>query len=327
MSCKPSWEIPRKILVKAQDETHPNYGQTPEERDFNHHVRYGILIIDKQAGPTSHEITAWVKRLMNLDRAGHGGTLDPKVTGVLPICFEESTKIVQALHYGGKQYITVMRTHTKIEKNELLNVLELFKGKIFQRPPVRASVKRRLRTRYIYKIEYLEGEGRNWLLNIACQSGTYIRKICHDIGEALGTGAHMQELRRTRSGPFTERNIHTMWDLSDALDVKESNGDITPLKKLILPMERGLDLIPKVWIRDSAVDAICNGAQLAVPGILRLESGIQQNGLVAIMTQKNEGVALMKAEITGQEIFNLEHGIASSPERVLMRRGTYPRMW
>ncbi|NIU84188.1 MAG: RNA-guided pseudouridylation complex pseudouridine synthase subunit Cbf5 [Candidatus Thorarchaeota archaeon] len=324
---RPGWEKDRKILVKAIEAPDPRYGTSPENRSLEQMIKFGIIIIDKQAGPTSHEITAWVKKLLNLDRAGHGGTLDPNVTGVLPICLEDSTKIVQALLLSGKQYITIMRTHKAVKEKTIKDTLTEFEGEIFQRPPVRASVKRRLRKRYIYSINYIEGDGRNWLFKVTSQSGTYIRKLCYDVGEVIGTGAHMQELRRIRSGPFTEDESVTLFDLAEALDERDSNGKIEPLRKMIRPVEHGLKLIPKVWIRDSAVEAICNGAQLAAPGVLKLESGIGHNDMLAIMTQKEELVALMQAVMTDAEALHSDRGVVAKPIRVIMPRGTYPKMW
>lgn len=291
------------------------------------HVKYGLIVVDKQAGPTSHEIVAWVKRLLELDRAGHGGTLDPKVTGVLPIGLQESTKVVQALLEAGKEYVCVMRTHADVEESRVLEALGLFEGEIYQRPPVRSSVRRRLRTRVIYGIDYHEGDGRNWLFRVACQSGTYIRKLCYDVGEILGCGAHMHELRRSRSGPFTEADLVSMYDLSEALDFLKDEGDEAPLRRVIRPMEDALGLLPKIWVRNSAVDALCNGAALAVPGVLRLSSGIERGSMVAALTQRGEAVALMEAEASTEEIAGLEKGLAAKPLRVIMRRGTYPRMW
>ncbi len=291
------------------------------------HIKYGLIVVDKQAGPTSHEIVAWVKRLLELDRAGHGGTLDPKVTGVLPIGLQESTKVVQALLVSGKEYVCVMRTHADVEESRVLEALGLFEGEIYQRPPVRSSVRRRLRTRVIYRIDYHEGDGRNWLFRVACQSGTYIRKLCYDVGEVLGCGAHMQELRRSRSGPFTEADLVSMYDLSEALDLLREEGDEAMLRRVIRPLEDALGLLPKIWVRDSAVDALCNGAALAMPGVLRLSTGIERGSMVAVLTQKGEAVALMEAEASTEEITGAENGIAARPLRVILRRGTYPRMW
>ena len=323
---KPAWEIDRAIHVKADEETNPEYGCPPSERPLNQYIQYGMVVIDKTSGPTSHEVAAWVKKLLKLDKVGHGGTLDPKVTGVLPITLQDSTKIVQALLESGKEYVCVMRTHDDVSEEIVRKALGLFTGEIYQRPPLRSSVARRLRTRYIYGIDLLEGDGRNWLFKVACQSGTYVRKLCYDSGEVIGCGAHMQELRRTRSGPFTEADIFTLYELSEAIDFRE-DGDDELLRKIIRPYEDAAQLLPKIWIRDSAVEAVCNGAQLAVPGILRFEAGIQVNDLVVVMTQKAEAVALMNAEMSSGKIQAEDHGIAATIERVLMPSGVYPRTW
>jgi tRNA pseudouridine55 synthase len=323
---KPAWEITREIRVKAEEETNPNYGCLPEERPIDQYIQFGMLVIDKTPGPTSHEVAAWIKKLMGLDRVGHGGTLDPKVTGVLPVTLQDSTKIVQALLDSGKEYVCVMRSHEEISEDEVRATLNEFTGEIYQRPPLRSSVSRRLRTRYIYGIDFLEGDGKNWLFKVQCQSGTYIRKLCYDVGEVMGCGAHMQELRRIRSGPFTEADMYTLYDLSEAIDFRDE-GDDEPLRKIVRPFEDAAQLLPKIWIRDSAVEAVCNGAQLAVPGILRYESGIEVNDLILVMTQKNEAVALMKADMSSGKIQAEDHGIAATIERVMMPSGIYPKTW
>ncbi len=327
MGVVPPWELERSVVIRAEEEANPSLGTDPLGRPLEDYIKYGLIVVDKQAGPTSHEIVAWVKRLLELDRAGHGGTLDPKVTGVLPIGLQESTKVVQALLVSGKEYVCVMRTHVDVEESRVVGALGLFVGEIFQRPPVRSSVRRRLRTRVIYRIDYYEGDGRNWLFQVACQSGTYIRKLCYDVGEVLGCGAHMQELRRSRSGPFTEADLVSMYDLSEALDLLKEGGDEAMLRRVIRPLEDALGLLPKIWVRDSAVDALCNGASLAMPGVLRLSSGIEKGSMVAVLTQRGEAVALMGAEASTEEIAGAEKGLAAKPLRVIMRRGSYPRMW
>jgi len=327
MSVKPPWETSRTVQVRAEEEADPSLGSLPEERSIQDRIKYGMIVIDKPPGPTSHEVVAWIKKLLELDRAGHGGTLDPKVTGVLPVGLQNSTKVVQALLEAGKEYVCLMRTHVDEEEARVTSTLRLFEGEIWQRPPLRSSVKRRLRTRFIYGIDYMEGDGRNWLFRVACQSGTYIRKLCFDVGEVLGGGAHMHELRRSRSGPFVESDLVTMLELVDAIDRWKQEGDESRLREVIRPVEEALGLLPKIWIRDSAVDAVCTGATLAMPGILRLESGIEKGAMVAVLTQKGEGVALMSALASGGQIMAAEHGLAAKPVRVLMPRGSYPRMW
>jgi H/ACA ribonucleoprotein complex subunit 4 len=250
------------------------------------------------------------------------------VTGVLPVTLEESRKIVQALLLSGKEYVCLMKLHGDISETRVKDVLKEFEDTIYQRPPLRASVKRQLRTRRIYYIDFLEMDGRNVLFKVGCEGGTYIRKLCFDIGEVLGCGAHMQELRRTRAGPFVEEEgIVTLHDVAYWFMEWQNSKDDTILRKIIQPMEKALALVPKIYIRDSAVDAICHGANLTAPGVLSLETGISAGSVAAIFTLKGEAVALAVAEASTEEILNMEHGIVAKVKRVLMPRGTYPKCW
>lgn len=250
------------------------------------------------------------------------------MTGILPITLEESRKIVQALLFSGKEYVCVMKLHGAINQNKVKAVLKEFEGTIYQRPPLRASVKRQLRTRRIYYIDFLEMEGRNVLFKVGCEGGTYIRKLCFDLGEVLGCGAHMQELRRTRAGPFVEEvDLVTLHDVAYSFMEWQKKKDNKILRKIIQPMEKALALVPKIYIRDSAVDAICHGANLTAPGVLSLETDIKKDSLVAIFTLKDEAVALAKALAATDEILNMEHGMVAQTKRVLMPRGTYPKCW
>jgi H/ACA ribonucleoprotein complex subunit 4 len=270
-----------------------------------------------------------VKKIMKLNNIGHGGTLDPKVTGVLPITLEDATKVVQAFLYSGKEYVCVMKLHGDAKEAQIKQVLGEFEDEIYQRPPLRSSVKRQLRTRRIYYIDYLENDGRNVLFIVGCEAGTYIRKLCFDVGEILGVGAHMQELRRTRSGPFTENSASkvTLHDVAYWFGEWEQKKDETILPRFIVPMEEALGLLPKVFVRDSAVDALCHGANLTAPGVLQVESGITKGSILAVFTLKGEAVALGKAFVSTEEMLDLRHGAVAGLERVLMERGTYPRVW
>ena len=208
------------------------------------------------------------------------------------------------------------------------SVFNEFCGTIFQRPPVRASVKRRLRTRKIYYNTFLEMNERNVLFKVGCEAGTYIRKLCYDIGAVLGCSAHMQELRRTRAGPFKENtDLITLHELSYLYSQWQETNDETILRKFIHPMEKTLEHLPKIYIRDSAVDAICHGAHLAAPGVLSVETDIKPNQVTAVFTQKDEAVALAKSLASTERILDMAHGLVAKTERVLMHRGVYPKMW
>jgi H/ACA ribonucleoprotein complex subunit 4 len=249
------------------------------------------------------------------------------VTGVLPITVGDGTKVVQALLYSGKEYICVMKIHGDVQTEHIKNVLAQFEDTIYQRPPLRASVKRQIRTRRIYYLDFLEAQERKVLFRVGCEAGTYIRKLCFDIGEVLGCGAHMQELRRTRAGPFLEEQSVTLNAVAYAQMEWEKSKDKKILEKFVQPMEHALDLVPKIYVRDSAVDALCHGASLTAPGIISLDDRVKAGQMVAIMTLKKEALALGKALSSAQEMMEMEHGVAAQTERVLMQRGTYPRLW
>ena len=327
MNLLPS-EIKRETLAKSEDTTDEKFGKRPAERPIQEYIQKGLINLDKPAGPTSHEVTSWVKKILELEKAGHSGTLDPNVTGLLPIMLGDATKAVDALLTAGKEYVCLMKLHTEVPEKIIKSVLSEFTGEIYQKPSVKSAVKRETRTRTIYYLELLEIEDKNVLFKVGCEAVTYIRKLCHDMGLALGTGAHMQELRRTKSGPFREdETMITLHDLKDAyIEWKENNNEEL-LRKAVLPMEFALSHLPKLVIRDSAVDAVCHGAELAAPGILTVESGIERGDPVAVFTQKGEAVSFGLAKMKSVEILKAATGIVATTDRVLLEPGTYPKGW
>jgi len=316
------------LLIKAEGETDPDYGTFPDERPIEDHIKRGIVNLDKPSGPTSHEIDSWVKRILGVEKTGHGGTLDPKVTGVLPIGIDYATRAIQMLLGADKEYVCLMHMHEEISETEIREILKEFQGKIFQTPPLKSAVKREMRVRNIYYVNILEIDGQDVLFKIGCEGGTYIRKYCHDVGEALGIGAHMAELRRTKSGPFTEdETLTTLQDLTDAYHIWKEEGDESFIRDSILPMELAVKHLPKIIIRDSAVDAVCHGADLAAGGIISLDDKIKENDTVAIMTLKGELVAAGESLKTSKEIYKANKGIVIDIKKVFMEPGTYPKMW
>ncbi len=221
-----------------------------------------------------------------------------------------------------------MRLHQVTQEGVLKAVFNEFHGEIYQRPPVRSSVKRQLRKRRIYYLNFLEMNGKNVLFRVGCESGTYIRKLCFDVGEILGCGAHMQELRRTRAGPFTEdEGLVSLFDLLLHVSNWRETGDEENLRRIIQPMEKALELLPKIYVRDSAVSAICHGAYVTAPGVLSLESGIRKDDELIISTQKGEAVAFARALASSDQIISMDHGFVAKTVRVLMDRDLYPKMW
>jgi H/ACA ribonucleoprotein complex subunit 4 len=220
-----------------------------------------------------------------------------------------------------------MRLHKDINEEKIKETCDKFIGEIYQIPPVRSAVKREKRKKRIYYINILEIDGREVLFHVGCEAGTYIRTLCVDIGKEISCGAHLEELRRTKTGKFEEKDSVTLHDLLDSYIFWKENGIEEWLRRVLKPMEFLLDHLPKIIIRDSAVDAICHGANLAIPGILRVDDQIKLRDTVAIETLKGEGVALAKSLMTAREMIQKDSGIAANINRVLMNKGTYPPIW
>ncbi len=314
-------------LVVLHDTPDSKHGTRPEDRSIEEAIRLGVAIVDKPQGPTSHQVSAWVRDMFGVAKAGHSGTLDPHVTGVLPVALADATRAVDAVLEGDKEYVGVMQLHQDLDARRVKSMMERFVGDIYQVPPVRSAVRREQRVRHVSELELLETSGRNALFRVVCESGTYIRTLCADLGEALGVGANMVDLRRTRTATFREADARPLNAFRDALAYWKEDGNEAPLLGLLQPMERLLVHLPAVVVKDTAVDALCHGANLAVPGIARLSPNIRRGALVAVYTAKGEAVSMARAEMTSDEIVVAKSGVAADTSRVLMDPGTYPKLW
>ncbi|MDD3175855.1 MAG: RNA-guided pseudouridylation complex pseudouridine synthase subunit Cbf5 [Candidatus Nanoarchaeia archaeon] len=323
----PFEKFKREVLTRVKSETSLKFGCDPYKRPIKEHLKYCVVNVDKPAGPSSHQVSAYVKQILKANKAGHSGTLDPNVTGILAVAVADGTRIVQTLLPAGKEYICLMHLHKEFDEQKLRSVIEKeFTGKIKQLPPVKSAIKRQWRFRKIYYFEILEIVGQDVLFKIGCQAGTYIRKICSDIGGAMGCGGHMAELRRTKAGPFNEFNhLCTLQDLTDAMHYLKE-GDESKIRELTRPVEEAVAHLPKIWVQDTTVDTICNGASLKVRGIAKVESDIQAGDLVAVMTLKNELVCVGICPLISKELIKNDKGVAVKSSQVFMRPGTYPRI-
>jgi len=319
------WMNPRKILVKKEAATNPGFGKKPEERGTKELLEYGIVNIDKPSGPSSHQVSAYVKKILHIDKSGHSGTLDPKVTGVLPVALGKGTRIVQSLLTAGKEYVCLMQVHADVDEKKLRQTMMCFLGEINQLPPVRSAVKRQERKRTIYYIDIIEIIGREVLFRVGCQAGTYIRKLCSDIGQKLGCGAHMAELRRTMAGPFNEDTLCTLQELTDAYHYYNEKQEDKQLRRLVMPVERGAEHLHKVWVLDNAVNTLCHGAYLNIPGISKLEDGINPGDKVAVLTLKDELISVGIAQMGSEEVMKKSKGLFIKSEQVFMEPETYSK--
>ena len=157
------------------DTTDENYGTYFDKRSVEQLLKFGLILLDKPPGPTSHEVVAWTKRILEIPKAGHSGTLDPQVSGVLPLGLGEGTKALGVLLFGPKEYHALGRLHSLPSKEQLDDILNQFTGDIYQRPPQRSAVSRQIRIRRIFELELLEQKERLILLRVLCEAGTYIR--------------------------------------------------------------------------------------------------------------------------------------------------------
>jgi H/ACA ribonucleoprotein complex subunit 4 len=314
------------MIRKARTATDSRFGKRPEERSIEEMLSRGVVVIDKPMGPTSHQVAAWVRDMLGAGKAGHGGTLDPRATGVLPVGLGSSVRAMDYIHQAGKKYVGVMRLHGDIDDSTLQSVSKEFVGEIFQTPPVRSAVKRAIRTRKIYSLGILEKIGRDALIDVSCEGGTYIRSLCVDIGDALGVGAHLQDLRRVSAGPFGESQAVALHTLRDAVEFWRE-GDAKELTRIMLPIESVFSGWKKVLVKDSSVDSLCHGAPLAIPGIVEFSKDIAKNERIAVYTTKEEIIATGKAVMSADEMAVMKDGHAVLLERVFMEPSTYPRNW
>lgn len=293
----------------------------PGARPVGQLLRNGIIILDKPPGPTSHQVDAWVKQILDINKCSHGGTLDPRVSGVLVIALGNATKLMPVLLASRKEYVALVYLHKDAPKGEIEKACSEFIGKIKQIPPKKSAVARRERLREIYYLEILEISGRNILVRVGCEAGTYIRRLADDIGKRLGVGAHLQELRRTRSGAFDEGRAMTLQTLSDALAVWKESGDEAELREIVLPAEVVCDGMRNVIIKDTAIPNILNGAPLAVGGISKIQDGTEAGDWVGMLSAAGELIAIGKATMTSEQMLTAKRGLAVKTDRVLVAKG------
>jgi tRNA pseudouridine55 synthase len=286
----------------------------PSERDPADLLGFGVVNLDKPPGPSAHHVAAWVRDACGVERAAHAGTLDPKVTGCLPVLTGDATRLAQVFDDARKGYVAVLELHGP-RPTDFASILAEFEGPIYQKPPRKSAVARRLRTRTVHRLEALETETRRALLDVECDSGTYVRKLCHDLGLALGTGANMGDLRRRRTGTFDDADLATTHDLVDAIAFWQDEGDASLLREVVQPAERALRGLPSITIAPSAAAAVANGAPLYAPGVIEHDlDGADEGTLVACYTP--DGAAVCLGSLSGHP--GADEGLVVDLDRVLV---------
>ena len=312
-----------KWLYRSFDET-SEFGKEPKERSIDELIQTSIVNVDKPSGPTSHQISYWIKDLLKIRKAGHIGTLDPNATGVLPTLVGRSTRLLPLFQKLDKEYVGIMHLHKDIDLEILDNFIQKnFVGEIVQMPPKRSAVARIPRKRKVYEAILIEKDGKDVLFKIICESGFYVRKWVHDIGQKLKIGAHLKELRRISIGKyenfyfriFSEENSFNLIQIADAI----INNDEKEIRKIFIPAEYCLEHVKKVFVKDSAIPNLLKGAPLYVKGIVRIQEGIKKDEIVAIFSLKNELIAFGYAKMNSEEMVKSNQGVAVRIDRVFMK--------
>ncbi len=273
-----------------------------------------LILIDKPRGPTSAQVTQWVSEILN-EKAGHCGTLDPEVTGVLPILVGKGRKLIEYLQKHDKEYVCLMKIEEEIPEEKINTLFKEFTGKIYQKPPELSAVSKKIRIRRIYELELIQKKKNYYLFRVSCQHGTYIRKLVEDFGKVLGTKTTMLQLRRTRSGPFTEEECITITKLKDAVALEKENPKL--LKEVIKPLEYAVKLMPKAIVKETAEKNILKGAPVFRSGIIELKGHIVKGSPIAIINEKQELIAIGTALYDKKTIINSKKGKMIKTEKVI----------
>ncbi len=312
-------------LIREEAETDWEHGERPEQRTVEENLSNGLVLIDKPAGVKSHEVSVDIKKFMKRSKAGHSGTLDPDVTGVLPVGIDNATKVLQALKHAGKEYKGTMNLSEEFSREKIEEVAEDFIGTVKQTPPEISAVKREEREREVYGIEIIKVEGGKVDFVIECERGFYVRVFCRQFGEKLGCDGELDSLRRTKVGLFEDDQCVKPEELREQFQLY-SDGKDHRLDQYVRPVEAGVKHLKKVLLKDTAVSPVCHGADLGTMGISKLQEDIEKGETVALLTLKGELVAIGEALMESEEMLEGKD-TAVELQRVFLDKDVYPRKW
>jgi predicted rRNA pseudouridine synthase len=260
-----------------------------------------FIVVDKPRGPPSAQVGTWVRDILNVEKSGHIGTLDPAVSGVLIIALGKAVKLSKFLSGQDKEYVAIMQLHKKVNEDKIHSIFRKFTGDIQQKPPIRSAVAKKFRTRTIHRMEILDIRDKMVLFKVKCQGGTYIRKLIFDMGKKLGCGANMLELRRIKSGNITENECFSLYEIKDAFwNHKKNNNSESFLKMLISP-EDILDFLPILKVKNSAVPSIAYGSPIYRKALIE-EYNFKKDEFVRVYSEDNLFLCTGKI-IDGEEMY------------------------
>jgi H/ACA ribonucleoprotein complex subunit 4 len=274
-----------------------------------------FVIIDKPRGPSSHEVTAFVRKILEVQKTGHSGTLDPNVSGVLIVAIGKATRLLSFFPNKDKKYVCLMRTKNEQTPEQFKSLFKRFTGELTQTPPKMSAVAKRPRKRKVYYIEPIQLKPKEALFEVSCEAGTYIRVLVSEMGRYTG-GAQMLELRRVAAGDFTEKSAYSLQMLSDAFWAAR-RGAASELSRMLLPPQKALSL-RKVVMRGAALSRVAAGAPLFAPGLVSVDDGIMKGEAVALVTDGGKFAGVGRASVSSVEARGMKNGIIAMPDAIVV---------
>ncbi|MDE0557879.1 MAG: RNA-guided pseudouridylation complex pseudouridine synthase subunit Cbf5 [Candidatus Poseidoniaceae archaeon] len=316
-----------RIILDSEAKTDDDIGKIPDMRTVEERLESGFILLDKAAGPSSHQVASWARDMFGLERLGHGGTLDPFATGVLPLMAGKSMKLTKKILTHDKTYICVFRFASEPDSKMLEEVMSNMTGRVFNVPPEISAVKIQVRSRRIFKFEKIDFKNNQMVARVQCEAGTYIRTMARDMGLLLNMKVELKELRRETSGIFTLDDCVTLQQLADAYWLWKELSQPEALLRIIHPIEKLLLDYPSVTVKDSAAAALSHGAPLLRPGIVSIDPAISDGRDIVVNTMKGETVGIVNMIVTSDSVKDMESGEIARPSMVLLNQDLYPRRW
>ena len=314
------------IILESDAKTSASHGCNPQDRDIEQLIEAGMIIIDKPAGPNSHQVSAWARDILGLEKLGHGGTLDPFATGVLVLLTGRSMRLTKKVLNHDKTYVGVLRAARDFDADALDRAITQLSGQVYNVPPEISAVKIQVRSRRM-ETRLLDVDGRDAAIQVMCEAGTYIRTLARDLGLLLGHPVELKELRRTKSGRFTEPQSITLQNLKDAHWLWKEKGEEMAMRRILSPIESLVSELPQIVVKDGAASAIAHGAPLMRPGIVSIADDLQRGDTVRLMTVKGELVALASMLTRSESVVEMKEGEVARPDSVFLPSEAYRRAW
>ena len=317
----------KTIILDHAASTDDAIGTYPDQKTIEQRLESGFFLLDKGAGPTSHQVAAWVRDMLELPHLGHGGTLDPFATGVLPLMSGKAMRLTKQILEHDKTYIAVFQFKNDVDQDALNSVMEQLTGRIYNVPPEISAVRVQVRTRKIHDFSLLDQSSKRIVARIRCEAGTYIRTMARDMGLLLDQPVELKELRREDSGRFTLDDCVQLHEIADAVWLWKECNESEALLRMLHPTEKLLAGLPRIVVKDSAVAALAHGAPLLRPGIVSIPTDLTAGQNVLVTSMKGEAVCFVKVNCDSESITNMEKGEIARPSAVLMNDDVYPRRW